>query len=70
MGERELYWDATYEIVLALMEIHGDVIPDDLGVEQLCKMVVALPGFVDDPLLVTESILHEILREWYEEITN
>jgi FeS assembly protein IscX len=70
MGERELYWDATYEIVLALMEIHGDVDPEQVGVEQLRKMIVALPGFADDPLMVTESILHEILREWYEEITN
>jgi FeS assembly protein IscX len=54
MGERELYWDATYEIVLALMEIHGDVDPEQVGVEQLRKMIVALPGFADDPLMVTE----------------
>jgi Fe-S-cluster formation regulator IscX/YfhJ len=30
--------------------------------------VITLPNFVDEPEIVTEQILQDILREWYEEI--
>jgi FeS assembly protein IscX len=67
MSETALYWDNSYEIVLALMEHHADVVIDDVGVEALHAMIVALPNFADDPLLANEGILMDILREWYEE---
>ncbi len=70
MSERKLYWDATYEIVLALMESYSGVDFDQIGVAQLRHMIVDLPEFADDPLLGNDSILNEILREWYEESTN
>jgi len=70
MSERKLYWDATYEIVLALMESYSGVDFDQIGVAQLRQMIVDLPEFADDPLLGNDSILNEILREWYEESTN
>lgn len=69
MSENALYWDASYEIVLALMEAHGNVNLDDIGTQQLFEMIVALPDFADDPALVNDGILNEILREWYEEAT-
>lgn len=65
---RPLYWEATYEIVLCLMETYPQVDIDSVGTEQLYQWVIALPDFADDPALVTDAILNDLLREWYEEI--
>ena len=64
-----LYWEATYEIVLRLMEFHPDVDIENVGIEQLYRWIIELPGFADDLRPVNESILNDILREWYEEIS-
>jgi FeS assembly protein IscX len=69
MDEQPLYWENTYEIVLALIEAHPDVDINALGLDQLQRWVIALPGFADNPRMVTDAILNDILREWYEEIT-
>jgi FeS assembly protein IscX len=66
--EQELYWDATYAIVLALMEHHPHLFPEDVGLDTLFELVVALPEFVDDPVLANERILLDILTTWYEEV--
>jgi FeS assembly protein IscX len=63
----KLYWDATYEIVLSLIDNHPDANLDVIGLQQLYELIVALPGFADDPELANEGILTDILREWYEE---
>ncbi len=63
-----LYWEATYEIILALKEQHPNVDIDSVGTAQLFNWIIALPDFSDDPDLVNEGILNDILREWYEEI--
>jgi FeS assembly protein IscX len=63
-----LYWDNTYEIVLALMEQYPTVDVETVGTEQLYQWVITLPNFVDEPEIVTEQILRDILREWYEEM--
>jgi len=62
-----LYWDSTFEIVLSLINAHSGVDVETVGYQQLYEWVVALPTFADDPSLVNESILKDILREWYEE---
>ncbi|MFW5709682.1 MAG: Fe-S cluster assembly protein IscX [Chloroflexota bacterium] len=67
---RSLDWEATYEIVLALIERYPDTNLDDVGIEQLFQWVIQLPGFADDPALANEDILNGILREWYEETHN
>jgi len=67
--EPELYWDSTYAIVVALMEHHPAQRPLDTGLEELAALVEALPGFQDDPALVTERLLIDILTVWYEEAT-
>lgn len=64
-----LYWDSAYEIVRELNEAHPDVEIDAVGLDQLFGWIVALPGFADDPELVNDDILKDILREWYEEVT-
>ena len=68
MSERKLYWDSTYEIVLALMDAHPEVELEDLALGELSQRIVDLPGFDDDPALVNDAILKDILRDWYEEI--
>lgn len=62
-----LYWEASYEIVLALMEAYPDINIETVGMEQLKTMVIDLPNFADDPDIVNDGILKDILREWYEE---
>ena len=64
---RPLYWEASYEIVLCLMERHPDADLDALGLGQLLEWIIALPGFADDPALAHDDLLSGILREWYEE---
>ena len=70
MSENPLYWDASYEIVMTLMEAYPDIEIENVGTQQLFQMIVELPNFADDPALVNDGILNDILREWYEESTN
>lgn len=67
--EPELFWDSTYAIVVSLMERYPDRSPTGVGLEELAAMVESLPGFQDDPDLVTEQFLLDILTVWYEEAT-
>lgn len=69
MSENPLYWDASYEIVLTLIEAYPNIEIDSIGLKQLNRMIIELPNFADDPVLVNEGILNDILREWYEEST-
>lgn len=62
-----LYWEASYEIVLALCEQHPHCVLEDLGIAELRNMIVALPQFADDPSLGSEATLRAIMCEWYEE---
>lgn len=70
MSEKPLYWDASYEIVMALMETYPTIEIDSIGTQQLQQMIIELPNFADDPALVNDGILNDILREWYEEYSN
>ncbi len=62
-----LYWDSSYEIVLALMERYPDANIEAVGLAELHQMIVTLPGFRDDPDMGPEGILEDILGGWYEE---
>lgn len=63
-----MYWEASYEIVLSLIEHHPDADLDTLGLQQLLEWIIALPGFADEPILAHDDLLTGILREWYEEV--
>ena len=67
--EPELFWDSTYAIVVALMEHHPQRRPETVGLEELTALVESLPGFQDDPALLNERLLLDILTVWYEEAT-
>ena len=66
----QLYWESTYAIVVALMTQYPERNPEDVGLEELAGLVETLPGFADDPAMVTERILLDIQTVWYEEATN
>ena len=63
----ELYWDSTYAIVSVLMDRYPHYDPEQVGLYELAELVENLPGFQDDPALVTEQILLDIQTIWYEE---
>ena len=67
MDYQPLFWESSYEIILELMQRYPNVDLDGLGLDQLNTMIVELPNFSDDPQLVNDMILTEILRDWYEE---
>jgi FeS assembly protein IscX len=69
-NEPELYWDSTYAIVQSLMIHFPKHKPADVGLDELSRMVESLPGFQDDPDLVNEQFLLDILTVWYEEATS
>ena len=69
MDEHALYWEPTYEIVLALMRTYPNFNIEAIGYQQLMEMIVALPGFADDPAIASDELLRDILNEWYEEAT-
>ena len=66
----QLYWESTYAITVALMTQYPERNPEDVGLEELAQLVETLPGFDDDPTMVTERILLDIQTVWYEEATN
>jgi len=70
MDSNSLFWDSSFGIVLRLIETHPDVDVETVGTEQLYRWIIALPEFADDPSLVNEGILSDILREWYEEVSS
>lgn len=66
----ELYWESTYAIAVALIDQYPKQDPADVGLIELTRLVQSLPGFKDDPQMVTERILLDIQTVWYEEASN
>ena len=69
-NHQELFWDATYAIAMALIKQYPNTDPEGVGLNEMAKMIEQLPGFIDDPALVTERILMDIQIVWYEEAVN
>ena len=63
-----LYWDATYEIALALKARHPNQNLEDVSLGDIFRWTIALPEFLDDPDLANDEILAAIYQEWYEEL--
>lgn len=66
----QLYWESTYAIALALLEHFPKTQPENVGLHEMAEMVQSLPGFSDDPSMVTDRILMDIQIAWYEEAKN
>ena len=65
---QDLYWDAIYEIVLALKASHPDQNLEDVSYGDILRWTIALPNFADDPELANDEILAAIYQEWFEEL--
>lgn len=65
---QELYWDAIYEIVLALKARYPHEDLEDVSLGDIFKWTMELPNFADEPELANDEILGAIYQEWFEEI--
>ena len=62
-----LTWDDPGEIAWALIDAHPDADPLDLNFVDLHRMIVALPGFDDDPDAAGETRLEAVVVAWHEQ---
>jgi FeS assembly protein IscX len=60
-------WTDSQEIAIALADAHPDVDPRRVNFVDLRNMIVALPGFDDDPKRSGEKILEAVQMAWIEE---
>lgn len=65
-----LYWDAIYEIALALKDRFPQEKLETVSLGNIYEWALSLPNFKDDPELANEEILLAIYQEWYEEINS
>jgi FeS assembly protein IscX len=62
-----LTWTAPGDIAWALMDAHPDTDPLDLNFIDLNDMILALPGFDDDPDEANETRLEAVVVAWHEQ---
>jgi FeS assembly protein IscX len=69
MGASQTYgWLDVCRIGEELADRHAAIDPIRIGFPELRRLVLALPGFVEDPKHPSnERILEEIQRHWIEE---
>ncbi|MBT3239698.1 MAG: Fe-S cluster assembly protein IscX [Chloroflexi bacterium] len=65
--DQPLYWDAVFEIALALIAKFPEEDLEEVSLLQIFEWTLALPNFKDDPELANDDILLSIYQEWYEE---
>jgi FeS assembly protein IscX len=63
----KLTWDKAEDIGIELYEAQPETDPLTVRFTDLHALVVALPGFADDPLKSNEAKLEAIQMAWYEE---
>ena len=60
-------WTDTLDIAIALTDAHPGRDPKAINFVDLYKLVMARPGFDDDPKRCGEKILEAIQATWIEE---
>ena len=60
-------WTDIYDIVISLEDAHPEISILELKFTDLWRMVLALPGFEDDPQRCNEKILEAIQMTWLKE---
>jgi FeS assembly protein IscX len=60
-------WTDTLDIAIALDDAHPGVDPATVRFTELHRLVMALPGFDDDPKRSGEKILEAIQQAWIDE---
>jgi nitrogen fixation NifU-like protein len=61
-----LTWDDFGRMVRALNTAYPDTDPLDLSMTKLLKMILKLPGFIDDSDGASEEQLEKLQMAWYE----
>jgi len=61
-------WTDSQELAIALADAHPEVDPRRVNFVDLRDMVIALPGFDDDPKRSGEKILEAIQMAWIDEV--
>ena len=64
----KLYWDAIYEIALALRTKFPKQELESVSLGDIFNWTIAMPNFADEPELANDEILAAIYQEWFEEI--
>jgi FeS assembly protein IscX len=62
-----LTWNEPREVAWALDDAYPDADPLDLNFVDLHRMILALPGFDDDPEASSEAKLEAIVMAWHEQ---
>lgn len=60
-------WTDINDIAVDLADRHPDIDPKTVRFVELMQLVIALPGFDDDPKHCGEKILEAIQAAWIEE---
>lgn len=60
-------WTDVYDIAMALADDHPDTDPRYVNFVDLRDLVLAIPGFDDDPDRCGEKVLEAIQMAWIEE---
>lgn len=63
----EINWNDSEEIGIQLQEKYPEIAPFTLRFTDLREYVLALPGFIGDPLKSSEPLLEAIQMAWNEE---
>jgi FeS assembly protein IscX len=64
---QDLTWDTAEEIAILLSQKYPELSPLAVPLTDLRRHVTALPGFKDDPSILTEAKLEAIQSAWQEE---
>ena len=65
-ARQPLHWADFGRMVRALNSAYPDVDPLDLTMTKLFKMVLQLPGFDDNPDVVSEEQLEKLQLAWHD----
>ena len=64
MAVKELTWDETEKVGVALCKQHPEVDPDALPSQDVQRLARQLEGFKDDPAAFNEGKLEAIRTAW------
>ena len=65
-ARQPLHWDDFGRMVRALHSAYPEIDPLDLSMTKLFKMILQLPGFVDDAEGASEEQLEKLQMAWHE----
>jgi FeS assembly protein IscX len=61
-----LDWDASFAVAKALQHRYPQIEIESVSLEMVYRWAIALPDFIDEPVLANNEVLAAIYREWLE----